>query len=1060
MRRASDYDEPILPVDRSGDLELSFAQQRLWFLDQLVPDNPFYNIASAYRLQGALDAGVLSRALSEITARHEALRTRFLSRGGRPCQVVDASQPIELEMIDLSGADDPVSEARHVARAEATAPFDLAKDRLLRTRLLRLGPTDHVLLMTVHHIVLDGWSQRILLEELGVLYGAFVAGEPSPLVPLAIQYGDFASWQRGWLTGETLNSQLGYWRDHLAHTAPLELPTDRPRPAVLSHAGATFSFEVPAKVTGELRRLGQSEGATLFMVLLGCFESLLGRYSGQEEVLVSAPIAGRVRPEIEDLIGLFINTLVLSGDLSGDPSLRELIVRVREDALGAYAHQDLPFEQLVDALNVERDLSRNPLVQVMFQLFEPQHSALDRTRVPGWNLELAGLEVTRFGGGPQSVPSSTRLDLEVYMSEQPDGGLVGTIAYASDLFDASSIEAMATYFVRLLTRAAAEPDQALSRISLLDKTMRHQLLVEWNDTTTEYPTEQSIAELFEAQVTVSPDSVALVFEETSLSYGELNEVANRLAHHLRDLGVGPEVIVGLCLERGIEMIVSLLAILKAGGAYLPLDPDYPPDRISFMLEDAAAPVVVTTRPLAERLGSRAGRLVLLDEEAGLIGAHPTENPTALSGPDNLAYVIYTSGSTGRPKGVMVNQRGVVNLGIAQREAFCVTADDRVLQFASISFDASVADIFTAFAAGAALCVARHHVDVPSEIGALGASVATLTPSNVASWKTTELASLTTLIVAGEACSAEIVSRWGVGRVLMNVYGPTEATVVATLGLCDPEDLSPPPIGKPLANTSCYVLDEHLEPVPVGLPGELYIGGIGVARGYLGRPGLTAERFLPDPFSSEPGSRLYRTGDLVRHRSDGNLEFLGRLDDQIKLRGFRIELGEIESVLATHPQVRDAAVVVREDDGDRRLVAYVVSASESTPGPPELREYLHNLLPHYMVPAAFVVLESLPMNLSGKLDRRTLPSPPHPRSDPGELVVARSATENVLAGIWADVLALDAVGVEDNFFELGGHSLLAIQVVARARELELHLEVADLFLNQTVSTLAQRVKVRA
>ncbi|MBF8184514.1 amino acid adenylation domain-containing protein [Nonomuraea sp. K274] len=892
---------------------LSFAQQRLWFLDRLMPGNPHYNLAFAYRLSGLLDIDALERGLSEIVARHEALRTRFADDGDEPWQVIDPPSPLKLIVEDIRDAAEPPAEAHRLADEESLVPFDLAKGPLLRARLLCLGEADHVLLVTMHHIVGDGWSLNVLQSELSVLYAAFTAGRPSPLPPLEIQYADFAEWQRSWMSGDVLAGQLDYWRERLlGMPEAMELPADRARPPVPSHTPGVVSFEVPADVVERLRELGTERRATLFMVLLAAFDTLLAGYTGGTDIVVGVPVAGRDRAELEGLIGFFVNNLVTRVDCSGDPAFGELVDRVREVTLGALDHQDLPFERLVEELNPARDQGRNPLTQIGFQLLPAGHT--------GRSLDLAGIEITPLEGHGDAI----HFDVELYCWDSPNG-LSARLVYAVDLFDQATMERFARHFVHTLTQVRAEV--RLSRLSLLTEEERHRQLVQWNDTATSVPA-GTVMRLFEAQAARTPHAVAVSFHDDRLTYAELDVRANRLAHRLRSLGVGPEVVVGLCFERGLEVMVAMLAVLKAGGAYLPLDPDHPAARIGFMLRDASCPLVV----VQEGLDVDTGTAEVVRFDAVADESWPVDDPSPELSPDNVAYVIYTSGSTGQPKGVEVAHGGLTSLITFQSRTFGVGPRSRVLQVTSVCFDASVSEIWITWISGGELVVAPRQLigqDLADVLAERAITQVALVPSVLATMPGTALPDLKTILMGGEVCVPAMVNRWAPGRDLFNVFGPTEATVNASVFHSTGEVSEPLPIGRPIANTRIHLLDAWLRPVPVGVPGEVYIGGIGVARSYLRRPGLTAARFVADPFAGD-GSRLYRTGDLARYRPDGDLEFLGRLDDQVKLRGFRIELGEVQAVLAEHPAVDQARVAVRESaGGDRRMFAYVVPVDVAT-----------------------------------------------------------------------------------------------------------------------------------
>ena len=915
----------------SNTFPLSFAQQRLWFLDQLEPGSPFYNIPQAIRMSGAFNLQALHKSLEAIVARHESLRTTFKMADGSAVQVVAPTLNVALPMTDLSELPEVEreAEARRLATEEAQQPFDLARGPLIRASLLRLQAEEYVLLLNMHHIISDGWSMGVFVRELTALYEAFSQSQPSPLPELPIQYADFAVWQREWLADGVLERQLSYWKEQLTGApAVLELPTDRPRPAVQSYRGAHRSIALSRESTEKLKELSQREGATLFMTLLAAFQVLLMRYTSQEDIVVGSPIAGRTRAETENLIGFFINTLVLRADLSGDPTFRELLGRVREVTFGAYEHQDVPFEKLVEELQPERSLSRNPLFQVMFSLLN----------TPQRNLELSGLTMR-----PLTADSgTTQFDVALTIIEG-EKGLWGSLGYSMDLFDAATVTRMVGHFQTLLEGIAADPDQRLSALPILTEAERQQLLMEWNDTQADYPRGQCIHELFEAQVEHTPDAVAVVFEGKQLSYRELNRRANLLAHHLQKLGVGPEGRVGIMVERSLEMVVGLLGILKAGGAYVPLDPAYPHERLSFMLEDAQAPVLLTQEQLARNLPPHEATVVRLDADWEMIARGSAGNPVSGVEAENLAYVIYTSGSTGKPKGVMIPHRALVSHCTAAAEYYALQSNDRVLQFASISFDVAAEEIFPYWLSGATVVLRPDEVatsitnflrfveqerlsvvDLPAAFWHQWVSELTESEAPLPS-------TLRLVIVGNEKVLPERLATWqkiiGDRVRWINAYGPTEATITTTT--YEPtgwreEQSNSVPIGRPLANKQVYILDRHLQLVPIGIPGELYIGGDTLARGYLNRPELTSERFIAHRFGAEAEARLYQTGDVARYLADGNIEFLGRHDHQVKVRGFRIELGEIEALLSKHPGVRETVVTAREDvNGDRRLVAYVV-----------------------------------------------------------------------------------------------------------------------------------------
>jgi amino acid adenylation domain-containing protein len=1039
----------IQPRAAGADTPLSYAQERLWFMDQLAPGNPFYNVVCPLRLHAALDAAVLQRALDALAARHEVLRTTFPAVGGRPVQRVAAALRVPLEVHDLRELPEREERAQRLAAAQAQLPFELAAGPLVRAALIRLGAADELLVLALHHIVCDGWStSAVLLKELSELYSAYELGIEPRLPELPIQYADFAAWQRRWLAGEMLERQLGYWRDRLADLPVLDLPTDRPRPAVPTFRGAEEEVAMPAWLTDALRALGRREGCTLFMVLLAAFQVLLARYSGQDDIVVGAPVAGRTRPETEGLVGFFVNTLVLRGDLSADPSFRALLARTREAALGAYAHQDVPFELLVEALQPDRDLSRNPLFQVGFAL---QNAPSGNGAAPGAT------------GGPAALSpdrGSAIFDLALHLSEVRDG-LAGRIEYSTDLFDAATVGRLARHVVTLLEAIAEDADRSLSALPLLAPAEVHHLVSGCNASAAPYPTDRPWHALVEAHGDRAPEATAAEFGEALLTYGELERRANRLANHLRALGVGPGALVAVCLERSPELLVTIIGILKAGGAFLPLDPAYPPARLAFMVQDARPAAIVTERRLVESLGDAGERLVLVDADAAAIARRPAARPRATAGLDDLAYAIYTSGSTGQPKCALLEHRGLCNLAQAQLDTFGFTPSSRVLQFSSLSFDAFVFELVMALSAGAALVLASREELMPGPglvqlVRLRGVTAMLLPPSAMSAVPPAALPSLETLMVAGEPCTAELVDRWTAGRRFFNLYGPTETTIWATFAECSAGQ-GRPSIGRPVANVRCHVLDAAGNLVPLGVRGELCIGGAGVGRGYLRRPQLTAERFVPDPFG--PG-RLYRTGDVVRRRADGSLDFLGRLDHQVKVRGFRIELGEVEAALRDQPGVRDAVVVAREDErGGRRLVAYVVPDGAADDLPGGLGRGLRRRLPDFMVPSAFVVLDELPVTGSGKLDVAALP-PPHGGRPAVATAFAppQGPLEEALVGIWRDVLRVDRVGLHDDFFELGGHSLLATQLIARLNDaFAVELPLRALFEGATVAELALAVE---
>lgn len=1044
---------------------LSFAQQRLWFLNQLEPSSAFYNISHAIRLTGFLNVPALEQTLNEIVLRHEALRTSFMTVEGQPIQVIDPTLTISLPIVDLRKFSEVEREAEvlRLTTEEARRPFNLAKAPLLRATLLHLSEVEQVVLFTMHHIVSDDWSMKILIKEVAALYQAFNLGQPSALVELPIQYADFAVWQQQWLQGEELQTQLFYWIQQLdGAPSMIELPTDFPRPAIQNYQGARQSIVLPKSLTQALKKLSQQEGTTLFMTLLAAFKVFLYHYTQQNDILVGTPIANRNRSEIEGLIGFFVNTLVLRTDLGGNPSFRELLRRVRQVTLEAYTHQDLPFEYLVEKLQPQRDLSYSPLFQVMFAL---QNVRKDELKLPGITLSSLQLE-----------KQTAQFDLSVDFFET-ESGLSGWFEYNTDLFDASTVTRMVKHFCKLLSDIVANPEQHIAELSLLTQVEQQQLLVEWNNTQAEYIQDKCIHELFEAQVERSPDAIAVTFEDKHLTYQQLNEKSNQLAHYLRSLGVKPEVLVGIFVERSLEMVVGLLAILKAGGTYLPVDPAYPKERLAFMLEDAQISVLLTQQRLLAELPKHEAQVVCLDTDWLIIAQESQENLLNRFTPENLAYVIYTSGSTGRPKGVMIQHNSLVNYIKTACLEYELESSDRILQFASISFDTAAEEIFPCLVQGATLVLRTDSMlsSIPSFLQTCQALNLTVLDLPTAFWHqlTAELAEeslqlpeqLRLVIIGGEKALSQRLGIWQKyveQRVqLINSYGPTEATIVATMSnlskLIQANAALEVPIGRGINNVQIYILNTYLQPTPIGVPGELYIGGVGVARGYLNLPELTAIKFIPNPFSKESGSRLYKTGDLARYLPNGDIEILGRIDDQVKIRGFRIELGEIEARLNQHAKVREAVVVTWGDElTDKRLVAYVSAQPKQEFTITELRSFLKEKLPEYMIPSAFVLLETLPLTPNGKLDRRSLPAPETLRPElEAAYVMPQTEIEQTIATIWQKSLNIEKIGIHDNFFELGGHSLLLVKINSQLREIfKIDLSMLDMFRYPTISSLAE------
>ncbi|HYX24727.1 MAG TPA: amino acid adenylation domain-containing protein, partial [Thermoanaerobaculia bacterium] len=1025
---------------------LSFAQRRLWFLHRLSPWSASYNVPAALRLSGRLDPEALRRSFEEVARRHEVLRTVYVSAGEEPVQIVLPAGPVPLPRVDLAALDEEARE-RELGRliAEETGrPFDLEHGPVLRVTLVRLGEGEQALLLTLHHIASDGWSMGVLLHELEALYPTYREGRPSPLPEPPVQYADYAVWQREWLAGEVLARQLAYWRERLAGMpAFLDLPADRPRPAALTGRGASLPLRLSPDLVAALRDVGRRARATLFMVLAAGAEALLGRYTGEKDFSLGSPVAGRRRWETEELIGCFLNTLVLRADLAGDPAFGDLLDRVRGGSLGAYAHQDLPFERLVEELQPQRDLSRHPLFQVSLVL---QNVPLPELELP--DVRMVPLALSSVGA---------KFDLSVVLIERKEE-LDGFLEFNADLFDVATVGRLARHLESLLAAAARAPEARVSSLRLLVEPEAHQVLVEWNaDRWPRVGRELCLHQCFEAEAGRRPQAVALVTPSgREVSYGELEGRAHRLARRLRRLGVGPEVRVGVCLERSDEMVVSLLAVLKAGGAYLPLDPSYPHERLSFMLRDGGAAVLLACRPLP---GGLEVEIPVVEPGAGEAERAAGEDDgrlAPLAGADNLAYVIYTSGSTGRPKGVAIAHRSAVELVFWARRVFSAEELSGVLASTSICFDLSVFELFAPLSWGGCVLLAPNVLELAQLPSASRVRLLNTVPSALSALAEGELpADLGTINLAGEALGASLVERlWRrhpqVRRVL-NLYGPSEDTTYSTgsevrLG----ERVT---IGRPLPGTAAYVLDAGLAPLPAGVAGELLLSGCGLARGYLGRPELTAERFLPDPYG-EPGSRMYRTGDLVRRLPDGRIDFLGRIDHQVKVRGFRVELGEIEANLARHPAVGAAAVLAREDvvPGEKVLVAYVAPAGGGVAVADELRAWLQSRLPEPLVPAWFVIQAELPLTPNGKVDRKSLPAPEVERGAAVE--GPRTPAEEIVAAIWSEVLGIEVCGRHESFFALGGHSLAATRVISRLqRACGLDLPVVRMFEAPTVAQLA-------
>jgi amino acid adenylation domain-containing protein len=1058
---------PILRQTIGGPAPLSFAQERLWFLEQLEPGNTAYNICRASRLTGNLNFAALEASLNEIQRRHEVLRSAIRVIDGQPSQIAQSDCHLDLPVVDLQNLanNECDAEVQRCIQEEALRPFDFGAGQFLRPLLLRTGKNEQILTITTHHMMSDAWSMGILTRELWALYEAFANDEASPLADLPIQYSDFAVWQKDWLQGDVVDSQLAYWKKRLAEIPILNLPTDRRRPARQSFRGARLQISLPESLTAAVNDLSYRFSVTPFMTLLAALQVLLYRYSGQEDVIVGSPIANRGCPELEPLIGFFVNSLILRADLSGTPSFKELLSRVRDTCLGSYAHQDLPFEKLVEELRPERDESRNPLFQVMFVL---QNATRPFSGITGLRIEPIELETTH-----------SPFDLSLFLRER-GGKYIGYIEYSTDLFNRDRIERMAGHFQTLLEGIIENSERPISTLPILTDAERHQILIEWNDTAADYPKDSCIHGLFEAQVARTADAVAVKFEGRTLTYQELNARANQVAHHLQELGVGPEKRVGICLERSLEMVVGLMAILKAGGAYVPLNPSYPRERLGFMSDDAQISVILTQKTLTAHLPRTDALLVCLDD-ATLFADKNRENLKNETKADDAAYVAYTSGSTGTPKGVVGLHRGAVNRFDWMWSKYPFGPNEMNCIKTSLSFVDSVWEVFGPLLKGIPSTIipdqvikdprlliqhlADNHVTRVVLVPSLLKGILDLDPN-----LQNQLPDLKLWTSSGEPLSRELAERFRQclpNSRLLNLYGSSEVSADATCyETCKSESSGSVPIGRPIHNAQLYLLDSHLEPVPIGITGEICVGGVGLAQGYLNRPQLTAERFIPTSFSSEPGSRLYRTGDLARYLSDGSIEFLGRIDDQVKIRGYRIEPAEVEAVLNQHSAVCESVVVVYDDveargissDSSKRLMAYIV-ASMHNPSVSELRNFLMKRLPDYMVPSVFIALDHLPLTPNGKVNRQALPPPDAAKLTPDQIFIEpRTEIEVLVAKVWRDALKIERLGIHDNFFELGGHSLLGTQVVARLRDVFCtQIPLDALFQAPTVAQFALKIE---
>ena len=995
----------------------------------------------------------LQAAVTELINRHETLRTTFFSQDGEPVQVIHDEIDTTMPVIDISHlpADAREAEARRLVDAEAKHSFDLENGPLFYTKLIKLGPEEHIFIHMMSHIVVDGMSLEYIAEELEALYSAFCQRQPSPLAELPLQYPDFVIWHREWMEGPVPQKQLAYWKDQLSGRLPvMELPTDRPRPAVQRNNGSWEWIHLPPRLIDDLKMFSRNEGVSLFMTMLAGFKVLMHRYSRQDDIIVGTPTANRNQPELEKMIAFFVNPVVFRTDLSGEPAFNDLLHTVRKVALGAFAHQDVPFERLVEELRPTRDLSYNPIFQVSFTLqMQPALMQLEGT--------LA--EPIEFDNG------TARFDLLAELWEA-DGGISGRFEYDTDLFDKGTIRRMIANYEALLESIVATPAGPIDQLNLLPASERQQVLYAWNQTELPFSRDKTLHELFEATVASYPDKVAVQYDQTQLSYAQLNSRANQLAHHLTALGVKKGDLIGLSMARSAEMMIGLFGIMKAGAAYLPLDPDYPLDRLHFILEDAAAPLLITQDDLRGKWDGFAGKIVTLDSDWATIATQPAHNPAVAMSADDLVYIIHTSGSTGKPKGVQLRHRNVVNFLTSMRQKPGLTANDILMAVTTLSFDIAVLELYLPLVVGGKVIIASPEINADGALMAQtlvdeGVTVMQATP---ASWKLMlnngwEGKKDLRILCGGEELPRELAEQLiPRGAELWNMYGPTETTVwSAAKKIVSGE--GPVPIGEPIANTQLYILDNHLQPTPIGVPGELCIGGDGVAAGYLNRPELTADRFVKNPFVEDPNGMLYRVGDLARYRPDGTIEFLGRIDFQVKVRGFRIELGEIETVLRQHDGVKEGVVTAQDDpSGEKRLVAYIIPEAGQGPTTALLREYLAESLPAYMVPTLFVSLTEWPLTPNGKIDRRALPAPSEAGLGSAESYVApRNEIESDIVAIWSELLGLDKIGVEDNFFELGGHSLLATQIIARVnRQFAVNIPLPLMFANPIIANLADQV----
>jgi amino acid adenylation domain-containing protein len=1067
-RMAAARSRTIAPREGDGPAPLSYAQELLWLLSQVFEDGIAYNAPGSFQLKGPLDLQLLARALEGLVERHSILRTTYRQIGGTPMQVIGAVEPVEINVVDLRGlpAEGQQSESQRILKDESRFRFDLIEGPVLRPTVIRLADDEHILMLNMHHIATDGYSRSALYRDLTVLYEAFGEGRPSPLEPLRIQYADYAVWQRRWLDEGVADAQLEYWKRKLERApSRLDLPTDFPRPPVRSWVGDNTSVMLDTATRESLRGVARSGDATLFVALLGVFGALLARHSGQDDIVIGTPFAARNRTELESMVGYFINPLALRLDLSGDPTFNELVARAKDTTLEAFAHADVPYESVVRVTNPQRDLSQTPVFQAMMVLHNPAW----QTERPKFEPQgIRCVEISHEKGW-------SKFDVLLGISERKTG-LNTTWEYSTELFTPATVQRMTEHFRTLAESAASSPDRRISTLPMLSEAERARVLVSWNSNREPLPPKDTIKDLFEEQVARTPDAQAVVFDGERLTFEECNRRANRIASLLRDRGIGPGVLVGILMEKSLDLVPTVLGVVKSGAAYIPLDPMYPADRIEFMVADAQPALLLTQERHMQTTPGALPPRVAVDAD-GVLEGLSEENPPTVAGGEDLAYVIYTSGSTGKPKGAMIANRSLASAYFAYERAYRLRELTAHAQMASFSFDVFTGDMIRSLLAGAklVLCPMETVVD-PSALYTLmleeGIDAAEFVPATASMLfeyvesEGTTLEHMRLVIVSSEAWTNEkcrfFMGLCGPQTRLVNAYGLTEATIDSTWFEPAAAVHLPPgrfvPIGRPLDNTSIYILDSNLEPQPIGIPGELCVGGVAVARGYLNRPELTAERFVPDPFCDEAGALLYRTGDRARWLADGTIDFLGRTDRQIKIRGFRIEPGEIETVLERSPTIRAAAVVDRLDSrGETRLVAYI-DADGPAPDAADLRAFLSEHVPNYMIPSAYVSVEELPLTPNGKVDRDALPEPQWDQESASEEFVApRSASERGIADIWSKVLSVNDIGVHDNFFALGGHSLLAMKVISRVQdELGATLTLRAIFDAPTLVELAAEV----